>query len=437
MTDPLLSSSSSKEKRTSSNKNSFTNKNFEKELKTKNVIIKTPPSPQKVDDFKIENELKLEENSNSWLEKKKYPFYIWIVIIVALINSGFLGPFLMIVEANEIVKAGWRQLMTAILIIPIAVYEKFITDKELYKFEVLFNKAVVNKLIIAAFFHSIWIISFAYSINYTSMTQVYILNNMDVFIYCFFKMIKREKISGYEKFGFSLTIIGVILIYINTDILFFTKDTPDYALIAKGNTIALLGSIAAALYLSSCHGITEEYPSWLGLTLINILSAINQLLFALIFYSATFDTDEFSGIFGVFTKRWFLTHIGISFLTGIGCYCLLIIISQKLSPLHYNFILNLEPLSGALMTFFFGLENLPGILTWIAMIIIIISLTTISLGRAQSDIQDIDFDDIYFNDSIYYKDKNSFAKKTSGVLLGRESNIEFKLFNSKRNKNSI
>lgn len=418
-------------------KNSLTN--FEKQIKMK-TIIPSPPTPKDLpaEEFKIEkNDLQLEEISGSWLEKKKYPFYIWVVIIVALINSGFLGPFLIIVKANEIVKAGWRQLMTAILIIPIAVYEKFVTDKELYKFDVLFNRAVVNKLIIAAFFHSLWIISFAYSINYTSMTHVYILNNMDVFIYCIFKMIKREKISGYEKFGFSMTLIGILLIYIDKDILFFTKESPEYSLILKGNTIALLGSISAALYLSSCYGITEDYPSWLGLTLINILSSINQLLFALIFNSATFDTNEYSGIFGLFTKRWFLIHIGISLLTGFGCYCLLILISKKLSPLHHNFILNLEPLSGALMTFLFGLENLPGILTWISMLIIIIALTAISLGRTQSDLQDIDFDDIYFNASIYDKDRFSLGKRTSGVLLGRESNIEFKLFNSKKNKNSL
>lgn len=377
---------------------------------------------------------------DSPLANKKYPIWAWIVAVIALINSGFIGPFLLMVNANIVVKAGWRQMMTAFLLIPLALYEYKKGTSNLYQRSVLFDFKVLRKMLLASLFHAIWTITFAYSINYTCMTHVYILNNMDIFINCFLKLIRGEKTSNLEKVGLFITIIGIITLYLDND---FEGKVPDFASLSlfsklfKGNTIAFIGSIATSLYLWTCYRITEEYPSWLGITLINFLSSILQLIFCLIFESSTFDTSTENGIFGLFTFKWFFIHIGIAFITGIGCFCLLIVISRIFIPLHYHFILNLEPISGALVAYFFGLQMLPGLWTWISLCVIIVALTIILVGKNQMEAQDFELDDAYLTMNTVYDRESFLPKRNSLHLLGRESNIEFKLYNSKRNQNKF
>ena len=402
---------------------------------------------KKLDDLILPKKLSAPENDkllaeidgvyDSPLASKKYPIWVWILAIIALINSGFIGPFLLMIDANRIVKAGWRQMMTAFLLIPLMLYEYKRGDSSLYQSKVLFDLKVIRKMVIAAFFHGIWTITFAYSINFTSITHVYILNNLDIFINCFFKIFRREKISTLEKIGFLITIIGIILLYIDNT--FDGAKTPDFTEISlsnilfNGNTIAFLGSIAGAFYLLTCYGITEDYPSWLGITIINFLSSIFQLAYSVLFESASFDSDTYYGVFGLFTLRWFFIHIGISLITGIGCFCLMIIISRIFIPLHYHFLLHLEPVSGSIMTYLLGLQMLPGLWTSISLIVIIVASTIILVGKNQIEAQDFELDDAYLTLNTAH-DRESLPKRTSLHLLGRESNIEFKLYNSKRNQ---
>lgn len=388
----------------------------------------------------IENNL-IEEDIDgvfdSPLSNKKYPLWVWIVAIIALINSGFIGPFLLLINANIIVKASWRQLMTAFILIPIAIFEYKKSDRSLYQRSIIFDFKILRKMLLASLFHAIWTITFAYSINYTSMTHVYILNNLDIFINCFLKFIRREKSSNFEKVGFVITIIGIIGIYLDNN---FEGKSPDFSQMSlfsklfQGNTVALLGSIATTFYLWTCYRITEEYPSWLGITLINFLSSVFQMIYCLIFEQSTLDNSVDNGIFGLFTTKWFFIHIGIALVTGIGCFCLMIVISRIFIPLHYHFILNLEPISGALITYFFGLQMLPGLWTWISLFVIVLALTIILIGKNQIEAQDFELDDAYLTMNTAYDRESFLPRRTSLHLMGRESNIEFKMYNSKRNQ---
>jgi hypothetical protein len=160
------------------------------------------------------------------------------------------------------------------------------------------------------------------------------------------------------------------------------------------------------------------------------------MIFCLVFEGSTFDTQTENGIFGLFTFKWFFIHIGIALVTGIGCFCLLIIISRIFTPLHYHFLLHLEPVSGALITYLLGLQALPGIWTWISLVVVIIALTIILVGKNQTEAQDFELDDAYINMATS-NEKESSPKRTSLHLMGRESNIEFKLYNSKRNQKNF
>jgi len=404
---------------------------------------------KKIDDLLLPKRLSAPENDKfleeidgvfeSRLSSKRYPIWVWLLAIIALINSGFLGPFLLMIDANRIVKAGWRQMMTAFLLVPLMIYEYKRGDSSLYQRKVLFDMQVIRKMILAAFLHSLWTITFAYSINFTSMTHVYILNNLDIFINCLMKIFRRDRMSILEKVGFLFTIIGIVILYLDHS---FEGSTPDFSALSSvsvllnGNSIAFLGSVAGTFYLWTCYGITEDYPSWLGITIINFLSSIFQLIYSLLFENATFDSSIQNGVFGLFTFKWFFIHIGISLVTGIGCFCLMIIISRIFTPLHYHLLLNLAPVSGALISYFFGLQMLPGLWTWISLGVIIVALTIILMGKNQMDAQDFELDDAYLTLNTAY-DRESLPRRNSLHLLGRESNIEFKLYNSKRNQNNF
>ena len=127
-----------------------------------------------------------------------------------------------------------------------------------------------------------------------------------------------------------------------------------------GGWIALLGSFAAGVYVQTCCEITEDYPYWMGVFIISLLDSIFQLLISLVFEGSTFTMNQKNGLFGVFTGHWFLYHIFISLIVGVGSFCCLNVLSRTLVKFHYHFALSLEPIISSIMaTYIFGLQSLP------------------------------------------------------------------------------
>ena len=41
----------------------------------------------------------------------------------------------------------------------------------------------------------------------------------------------------------------------------------------KGDLVAFIGSVFASLYVYVCTALKEDYPTWLGISIISLLSA--------------------------------------------------------------------------------------------------------------------------------------------------------------------
>lgn len=65
--------------------------------------------------------------------------------------------------------------------------------------------------------------------------------------------------------------------------------------------MALLVSFIMATFSQYTSNLNKDYPSYVGLTIVNFMIAILMFAASFLFHGASFDTDEDFGIFGIFS----------------------------------------------------------------------------------------------------------------------------------------
>ena len=300
-------------------------------------------------------------------------------------SSGFYGPlFLLITSSDKLVKVFWRQLMTTFLLIPVAFCEKRIEIKH------DFNRYKLIKVVMAGLIHGVWMMLYGYSLNFTSMTHVYILNNMDILFINGYKIVTHNKISRLEIAGMTMIVISIILLGIDRDINFLSEAHLNYNNLSatesffKGDCIAFIAGIMFVIYLTIVDTYELNSPFWLCGMLISLFSACFQMIICWIF-GASWNIDENTGIFGLFTNQWFFIHIIIAIIAGVFYFMFMGIIKKNFEGYTYRFIINLTPISAAVVTFFLGLENLPCVLVWICVFLMIVAGWLIVSGKKKSE----------------------------------------------------
>ena len=374
------------------NKNEILNKkssivNFSKKL-FKYHENETPESDAtKTDSFmqNLNEVLLYSKSRNSDPKKpdsKSLKIILYLVIVFFLISSCFFGPFFLLITSKIFVKVFWRQLMTTFLLFPIALCERKIetvNDFSMRKF---------LKLIIAALFHAIWMILFGFSLHFTSMTHVYILNNMDILFMNLSKLFTNKKISKLEVCGMLMLIISIILIGLDRTMGFLSEshigDLTASEMFFKGDCLALLAAIAFVIYTFFIDNYELNSPFWFCGMFVSLFSSFFQMIICWMFGSS-WDNEEINGIFGLFSGEWFFIHILYALISGIFFFMFMGIIKKKFEDSTYRFILNLTPICAALMTYWLDLEEIPGILIWICIILTIVAGMLIVSGKKDSE----------------------------------------------------
>ena len=137
----------------------------------------------------------LQRNRNNEVINRNISFWktilAWFLLIISTIGGASVGPFFLFINTqSKSLKAAWRFWMTCILLIPFILRE-YLKDKEKLNFnsKVLLKHSALKNLILASLANSISLCALVYAINYTTIAQIYLLNNLQfvaVVIYKYF-----------------------------------------------------------------------------------------------------------------------------------------------------------------------------------------------------------------------------------------------------------
>jgi len=309
--------------------------------------------------------------------KQDPPFFqciLSLMVLFFLCSGGFFGPFYLLVTAGKLVKIFWRQLMTSFLLIPIAFCERRLDIKH------DMSKEKIAKTVFLGFLHAIWSISFGLSVNYTSMLHVYLLNSLDIVFLSIWRGVMSKRLAKLEVIGVIGMVISLILVLI---------DKSDNILF-KGDLIALVAGLLFAIYAYNLEKYELNSPFWLCSLLISIFSSLFLMIISGIF-DGTWDFNEETGVFGLFTQNWFFIHIIISLSAGIFYFNFLNVLKKHYQETVVRFLINVITILAGFINYFLGFGAMPCVLALVAAGIAIAMGFLIIAGKKNSEGLEFEF----------------------------------------------
>jgi hypothetical protein len=148
------------------------------------------------------------------------------------------------------------------------------------------------------------------------------------------------------------------------------------------DAIALFVSFIMALSYKYSTNLNKNYPSYLGMFIVNFMIAIILFVASYFFHGASFDNDENFGIFGVFTGFHFTNFFQMSVLIGFGMLWSYAMISNLFpDPLLPSLAALFEPIISFMIMDFIGLQHMPSGNTVMGYIFIIPGTFLILIGQ--------------------------------------------------------
>jgi len=250
-------------------------------------------------------------------------------LITLKINRPYLGLFISIASVSSaavIIKtvsfhedfpltvAFYRLLFTTLLVLPFVIFRKKIRDELLNLSSKSFLIMFIIGLILAAHF-AFWITS----LGRTSVaSSVILVTAHPLLVGPVSHYFLKERLSKANTIGILISVVGVIiLVYGNNIYAFGTIDT------LEGNILAILGGIAAGLYILGGRIVRKNVSVWsYAIVVYSITTVILFLLcislnspiygFSLKDYALIFIMAIFAGILGHTLYNWSLEYIRAS-----------------------------------------------------------------------------------------------------------------------------
>ena len=250
-------------------------------------------------------------------------------MITLKINRPYLGLFISIASVSSaavIIKtvsfhedfpltvAFYRLLFTTLLVLPFVIFRKKIRDELLNLSSKSFLIMFIIGLILAAHF-AFWITS----LGRTSVaSSVILVTAHPLLVGPVSHYFLKERLSKANTIGILISVVGVIiLVYGNNIYAFGTIDT------LEGNILAILGGIAAGLYILGGRIVRKNVSVWsYAIVVYSITTVILFLLcislnspiygFSLKDYALIFIMAIFAGILGHTLYNWSLEYIRAS-----------------------------------------------------------------------------------------------------------------------------
>ncbi|CAD8052231.1 unnamed protein product [Paramecium primaurelia] len=347
----------------------------------KNVSKRKDNNPQPIISSAIAREVEELEQTYKH-QDQTFLYKIYGILLLQLILSSLRGPLYLTIHKSSIIRATWRQGFTALIYIPISIYELKNNKNYIISF-----KGQVFNLLMASVAQAIFAVSLSISVTHTHVSYALMFYNSSLLFYCGTKIITKQHCHILEYFGFGVALVLLIVIFTNHSYTFYSKQ--DVSILDKiiyGDLTALFGGGVSTLYYAKYYSkIISCCPTF---TLFAIIRALSTIM--LIVMTFTFDNQH---SFFDFLEPILFTKIFFNALfTGVLMNQLQSYVQLFVDPLTYNSANFFQPLFGSIFSYLLGQESLPGSLSIICMILYSIGLLFIQIGRSKSETEDLNLD---------------------------------------------
>ena len=235
-------------------------------------------------------------------------------LFISIISVSFASIFILSCQAPPLSIAFYRLLFTTILIVPLILIRKKTRDELCSLPRTTLLIMIVIGVILAAHF-SFWVTS----LKMTSVASSVILvtaHPMLVAPVSFYFL--KEKLSFVNALGITISLVGVGLLVIgNFGFAAFGLDT------LEGNILALLGGIAAGLYILGGRTLRKKVSTFTYAFVVYAVGTITLFIICLSINAPVYNlaTNDYviillmaliSGIFGHTLYNWSLGYIRAS-----------------------------------------------------------------------------------------------------------------------------
>jgi len=181
-----------------------------------------------------------------------------------------------------------------------------------------------------------------------------------------------------EKLGTFVVLIAIVLIISDPQAV-RKGETVNY----KVSFLSLLGNIPGVSLWISTKQLMEKLDTLTVLCLTIIGMTTLTIIPAITYEGALLDMSD-AGIFGCLkTKNMFLTFFLAGHMCGFWAWSGYVISLQYFSSFIVMNTLLLEPFVSQVIGIIKGIDEVPGVLTWITMVIIIIALNILDKGSSK------------------------------------------------------
>ncbi|MFO7677711.1 MAG: DMT family transporter [Thermoplasmatota archaeon] len=238
----------------------------------------------------------------------------YVALIASIIAVSFAAILVLLCEAPPLSIAFFRLLFTTLLIIPfIGLRQK--TRTELFNISLLSLISMIIIGIILASHFALWISS----LTKTSVaSSVVLVTSHPILVGPLSWYFLKEKLSTINALGIALSVTGVfVLVYGNYEFVSFSIDS------IEGNILALLGGVAAGLYILGGRIIRKNISIFPYAFIVYCSGTITLFLLCLFFQvpiitisvkdiKIIFLMAIIAGIFGHTLYNWSLEYIKAS-----------------------------------------------------------------------------------------------------------------------------
>jgi drug/metabolite transporter (DMT)-like permease len=234
-------------------------------------------------------------------------------------------------------------------------------------------------ILIAGVAVTFWTGTFAFALNYTSLTEVYLLNNCQPILLVIYNRLKKIDVNGLHVLGVVLGIIGLLLAWYMISNLLMIFSLGNYSSqthfswqkLVLGDVVAFVGAVFAAIYLTWGGTVRSKIPVFLFLMPVTLINFIVFLILSVIM-----EKPSISLLFGGWVqKENILPILWLGIFTGILGISSISTVMKNLPGLMISVVLLCEPIAATFMALIIRVEPPPPALTWVGAVLVTVGIS--------------------------------------------------------------
>jgi len=330
------------------------------------------------EEVRSETSLKAKWNK-VWL---KYQHNIaWGIAVCGLLCTAWISPCFVYLGDRGVAaarRASWRsQVLLMLLAIPSFFEYRSLTPEQKSQ---LLNWTTMRQLLVCGILWLADLTLWSNGLEFTTVPRASIFANSYSLLLVIYYKISKKPVSGMEIFGTVLGFLGLGGAVLGTHFFGGENDVLSESNVYIGDLLCFGSAVGTAAYIINA-GPTRKKVSTFLYTLSNTFILLIGLSTISIFTEHTVFDSSVNGLFGWVQLRFFLAIGALSVVAGVIGFNLNTFAVKYVSALAYSLVALCDPIVSGTYAWLIGVEDIPGLFTFIGGGITIFGIVTLLYGQ--------------------------------------------------------